>query len=382
MCISCMVSFWSLSRGHQGSLFKSPSPLLIGVWDLASSNHLSKTFWWFMGDWNSKEEAGGSWVSWDGGSCWSTRMRWCRCLGEHEAEQALGSGCSLVWSWGVRYVCAQSLSHVQLSVTPWTAACQAPLSMRILQGRIPEWAAMPSSRGIFPTQGLKKPGLPHCGQILYHLSHQGSPRILEWVAYPSPGYLSNPGIELGSSALQVDSLAAELPGKPSPEMTSGFSSPVSGSCIQPCSAMLVCLSHGPGVGSWFQSVTNILSALLTSNQMLWLPFLWWSSLSPLIFIILISVATTQMVKNPPAMQETWVQSLGQENPLGEGVAGVFLLENPYGQRSLVGYSSWGCKESDTTEWLTLTLTTMKLSDFCLFNSTSWKAQMSEKVGGK
>ena len=28
------------------------------------------------------------------------------------------------------------------------------------------------------------PGLPHCGQILYTLSHQGSPRILEWIAYP------------------------------------------------------------------------------------------------------------------------------------------------------------------------------------------------------
>ena len=36
---------------------------------------------------------------------------------------------------------------------------------------------------IFPTQGLN-PGLPHCRRILYHLSHQGSPRILEWVAYP------------------------------------------------------------------------------------------------------------------------------------------------------------------------------------------------------
>ena len=36
---------------------------------------------------------------------------------------------------------------------------------------------------IFPTQG-SNPGLPHCRQILCHLSHQGSPRILEWVAYP------------------------------------------------------------------------------------------------------------------------------------------------------------------------------------------------------
>ena len=38
-------------------------------------------------------------------------------------------------------------------------------------------------QGIFPTQGLN-PGLPHCRQIIYHLSHQGSPKILEWVAYP------------------------------------------------------------------------------------------------------------------------------------------------------------------------------------------------------
>ena len=38
-------------------------------------------------------------------------------------------------------------------------------------------------QGIFPTQGLN-PGLPHCRWILYHLSYQGSPRILEWVAFP------------------------------------------------------------------------------------------------------------------------------------------------------------------------------------------------------
>ena len=38
-------------------------------------------------------------------------------------------------------------------------------------------------QGIFLTQGLN-PGFPHCGWILYHLSHQGSPRILELVAYP------------------------------------------------------------------------------------------------------------------------------------------------------------------------------------------------------
>ena len=35
---------------------------------------------------------------------------------------------------------------------------------------------------IFPTQ-RSNPGLLHCRQILYQLSHKGSPRILEWVAY-------------------------------------------------------------------------------------------------------------------------------------------------------------------------------------------------------
>ena len=37
-------------------------------------------------------------------------------------------------------------------------------------------------QGICPTQG-SNPGLPHCRQMLYHLSHRGSPRILEWVAF-------------------------------------------------------------------------------------------------------------------------------------------------------------------------------------------------------
>ena len=46
-------------------------------------------------------------------------------------------------------------------------------------------------QGIFPTQG-SNPGLLHCGWILYRLSHQGSPRILEWVAYPFSSRSSQP----------------------------------------------------------------------------------------------------------------------------------------------------------------------------------------------
>ena len=67
-------------------------------------------------------------------------------------------------------------------------------------------------QGIFPTQG-SNPGLPHCRQILYHLSHQGSPRILELVAYLFSREASWPRNQSGSPELQVDSLPAELPGK-------------------------------------------------------------------------------------------------------------------------------------------------------------------------
>ena len=53
----------------------------------------------------------------------------------------------------------------------------------ILQARILGVGNLSLLQTIFPTQG-SNPGLPHCGQILYQLSHKGCPRILEWVAYP------------------------------------------------------------------------------------------------------------------------------------------------------------------------------------------------------
>ena len=68
---------------------------------------------------------------------------------------------------------SDSLSCIQLFVTGWTEARQAPLPIGILQARILEWVAMPSSRGS-----------------------------------------SNPGIEPRSPTLQVDSLPSEPPGKP------------------------------------------------------------------------------------------------------------------------------------------------------------------------
>ena len=62
-------------------------------------------------------------------------------------------------------------------------------------------------QGILPTQG-SNPDLPHCRWILYRLSHQESPRILERVAYPFSRGISDPGIVPGSPALQADSFTS------------------------------------------------------------------------------------------------------------------------------------------------------------------------------
>ena len=53
----------------------------------------------------------------------------------------------------------------------------------ILQARILEWVAFSLLQDIFLTQE-SNPGLLHCTWILYQQSHKGSPRLLEWVAYP------------------------------------------------------------------------------------------------------------------------------------------------------------------------------------------------------
>ena len=59
-------------------------------------------------------------------------------------------------------------------------------------------------QGIFSTQG-SKPDLPHCRQILYHLSYEGSPRMLEWVAYLFFRRTSQPRKELNQGLLHCGS---------------------------------------------------------------------------------------------------------------------------------------------------------------------------------
>ena len=77
--------------------------------------------------------------------------------------------------------CAQLLSCVWLSATLWTMACQAPLSMGFFSSKNTGVGYYFLLQGIFPTQGLNPHllCLLHCRQILYPLSHQGSPGMQE-----------------------------------------------------------------------------------------------------------------------------------------------------------------------------------------------------------
>ena len=68
-------------------------------------------------------------------------------------------------------IVVQSFSCIRPFATPWTIAHKAPLSNELLRQEY--WSGLP-----FPSPGdLPKPDLLHCRQVLYHLSHQGSPSL-------------------------------------------------------------------------------------------------------------------------------------------------------------------------------------------------------------
>ena len=89
------------------------------------------------------------------------------------SSQSHGFSSSQVWMWEKE----KGSEVAQLCPTPWDRVyCSLPGSSihEILQAIILEWVAISSSRGIFPTQRSNL-CLPYCSQMLYPLSHQGSP---------------------------------------------------------------------------------------------------------------------------------------------------------------------------------------------------------------
>ena len=100
------------------------------------------------------------------------------------------------------------LSFVQLFATPWT--------MQFMVFSWPEYwsGSLSFLQGIFPTQ-KSNPCLPHCRQILYQQSHKGSPRILEWVAYPFSREYSRSRKQTRVFCIAGGFFTTELSGKPS-----------------------------------------------------------------------------------------------------------------------------------------------------------------------
>ena len=75
-----------------------------------------------------------------------------------------------------------------------------------------------------------------------------------------------------------------------------------------------------------------------------------------------------MVKNPPAMQKTWVRYLGWEDSLEEGMAthsSILARRIPMDRGALSGYGPWGRKESDTTEWTKHSICDINITDISL-----------------
>ena len=91
----------------------------------------------------------------------------------------------------------ESESHSVLSSSLWPHGLYGPWNS---PGQNTGVSSLSLLQGIFPTQGLN-PGLPLRRQILYQLSHKGSPRILEWVALPFSSRSSQPRSGTGFSCI-------------------------------------------------------------------------------------------------------------------------------------------------------------------------------------
>ena len=92
----------------------------------------------------------------------------------------------------------------------------------------------------------------------------------------------------------------------------------------------------------------------------------------------------QLIENLPAMWETWVRSLGWENLWRRESLPtlVFLPGKSHGQRSLVGYSPWGCKKSDMTEWLNILHLESITNLILLYNSGNYIQSYGINQNGK
>ena len=87
---------------------------------------------------------------------------------------------NVAWQLSTDISCLVCENHSVVPDSSWPHGLHSPWNSAVQNSGVGSLFLL---QGIFPTEGLN-PGLPHCRPILHQLSHKGSPRILEWVAYP------------------------------------------------------------------------------------------------------------------------------------------------------------------------------------------------------
>ena len=145
-------------------------------------------------------------------------------------------------------------------------------------------------QGIFPIQGSNS-GLLHCRQILYQLSHKGSPRILEWVAYPfyrgSSWSRNRTGVSCTAGRFFTSwSIWEALRSWSRVQNSNGVGSKIPKGGWRMKRLNSSCCNR--------ESFHNYLAAFHMSKG---------------------ASLIAQLVKSLPAMRETWVQSRGWKDPL-------------------------------------------------------------------
>ena len=138
----------------------------------------------------------GEWSSWNFLGCWKYSISWSGwwLQGAYNYKKIYFTVCIKITTVYVFHLTEQSENCSVVSDSlqlhePWNSPGQntGVGSLSFLQR-------------IFPTQGSIS-GLLHCRWIVYQLSHKGSPRTLEWVAYPFSSGSSQPGNLTGVSCL-------------------------------------------------------------------------------------------------------------------------------------------------------------------------------------
>ena len=143
-----------------------------------------------------------------------------------------------VWKRKHSTACAVLLLVTQSCPTLWDPMDCSPPGFTVRgdsPGKNTEVGCHALLQGIFPTQG-SNPGLPHCRWILYHLSHQGSSRILEWVACPFSRGSSWPKNRTGVSCVAGRFFTSWATGEAHNTASVQFGS-VSQSCLTLCDPM-------------------------------------------------------------------------------------------------------------------------------------------------